>query len=147
MRIQCFLTLPKICTCRRSIHPWDTLILLVSIAFCNCDSSSFSFDVECVLTKASAHPYRTDMNFSNKEILFYFPTCTIRKNKLLANQKMKSVLEKNCKLKTNYGESGTTWYFTLKMKKGSRYVLPNHVSSCLTTKRMTHAKSALRHTH
>ena len=77
MCIQCFLTLPKICTCRRSIHPWDTLILIVSIAFCNCNSSSFSFDVECVLTKASAHPYRTYMIFSNKEFLFYFPTCTI----------------------------------------------------------------------
>jgi hypothetical protein len=41
------------------MHPWDTLILLVSIAVCSCDSSNFSFDVECVLTSASAHPCTT----------------------------------------------------------------------------------------
>jgi hypothetical protein len=45
------------------MHPWDTLILLAPIAVCSCDSSSFSFDVECVLTSASAHPCTTDVIF------------------------------------------------------------------------------------
>jgi hypothetical protein len=49
------------------MHPWDTLILLVSIAVCSCDSSNFSFDVECVLTSASAHPCTTDVNFSTQD--------------------------------------------------------------------------------
>lgn len=69
------------------MHPWDTLILLVSMAVCKCDSSNFSFDVDCVLTSASAHRCTEDVNFSTQDhfLSSYLYHSKLNQNKLLAN--------------------------------------------------------------
>lgn len=54
------------------MHPWDTLILLFSMAVCSCDSSNFSFDVECV-TSTSAQPCPIDVSLlSCFQIYLYY---------------------------------------------------------------------------
>jgi len=126
----------QVCTCRRSMHPWDTLILLASIAVCSCDSSNFSFDVECVLTSASAHPCTTYVNFSTQDLflLSYLYQYKLNQNKLLVNHIWTSIrneVSSGEKMQSKVWWEVGTWYFTLKMEKYSCYVLPNNVSSSL----------------
>jgi hypothetical protein len=46
------------------MHPCETLVLLVSMVVCRCDSSNLSSDVECVLISSSAYPYTTEVSFT-----------------------------------------------------------------------------------
>lgn len=129
----------QVCTCRRSMHPWDTLILLVSIAVCSCDSSNFPFDVECFLTSASARSPNVQHMW-----IFLLKTFFLLSNKLLVNHIWTSIpneVSSGEKMQSKVWWEVGTWYFTLKMEKCSCYVLPHNVSSSLPVGKNCHAQN------